>query len=42
MPYAADRRKLYKVGVSFSSETGTINDFGYELAHWTKIAAERI
>ena len=30
LPYAADKRKLYKVGISFSSETGTINDFGYE------------
>ncbi|MCF2660477.1 PD-(D/E)XK nuclease domain-containing protein, partial [Parabacteroides distasonis] len=29
MPYIADSRKLYKVGISFSSETGTINDFGY-------------
>ena len=28
-PYSADRRKLYKVGISFSSETGTINDFNY-------------
>ena len=30
LPYAADRRKLFKVGISFSSETGTINDFEYE------------
>ena len=30
LPYAADKRKLYKVGISFSSETGTINDFDYE------------
>ena len=29
MLYIADSRKLYKVGISFSSETGTINDFGY-------------
>ena len=29
LPYSADRRKLYKVGISFSSETGTINDFDY-------------
>ena len=29
LPYAADKRKLYKVGISFSSETGTINDFDY-------------
>lgn len=28
-PYASDPRRLYKVGISFSSETGTINDFGY-------------
>ena len=28
--YADDRRTLYKVGVSFSSETGTINDWGVE------------
>ena len=28
-PYSADSRKLYKVGISFSSETGTINDFDY-------------
>ena len=28
-PYSADRRKLYKVVISFSSETGTINDFDY-------------
>ena len=29
LPYAADARKLYKVGISFSSETGTLNDFAY-------------
>ena len=29
LPYAADSRKVYKVGISFSSETGTINDFDY-------------
>ena len=29
-PYAADARKIYKVGISFSSETGTVNDFAYE------------
>ena len=29
-PYAADKRKIYKVGISFSSETGTVNDFAYE------------
>ena len=29
LPYAADARKIYKVGISFSSETGTVNDFGY-------------
>ena len=26
-PYEADKRKLFKVGVVFSSETGTISDF---------------
>ena len=26
-PYEADTRKLFKVGVGFSSETGTVNDF---------------
>ena len=31
LPYAADKRKTYKVGISFSSETGTVNDFNYEL-----------
>ncbi len=30
LPYAADRRKLYKVGISFSSETGTIGEFEYQ------------
>ena len=29
-PYAADSRKLYRVGISFSSKTGTINDFDYQ------------
>ena len=29
LPYASDARKLYKVGISFSSETGTVNDFNY-------------
>ena len=29
LPYAADKRKVYKVGISFSSETGTVNDFDY-------------
>ena len=29
LPYAADSRKLFKVGISFSSETGTVNDFDY-------------
>lgn len=28
--YADDPRTLYKIGVSFSSETGTINDWGVE------------
>ena len=27
LPYAADPRKIFKVGISFSSATGTINDF---------------
>ena len=26
-PYAADRRKIRKIGVSFSSKTGTIDDW---------------
>ena len=26
-PYEADSRKLFKVGIVFSSETGTINDW---------------
>ena len=26
-PYEADRRKLFKVGISFSSETGTVDDW---------------
>ena len=26
-PYEADERKLYRIGVSFSSETGTVNDW---------------
>ena len=30
LPYAADSRKLYKVGISFSSETGTISEFEYQ------------
>ena len=29
-PYSADSRKIYKVGISFSSETGTVNDFAYK------------
>ena len=27
---AADKRRIYKVGISFSSETGTVNDFAYK------------
>lgn len=27
IPYAADSRKVYKIGASFSSETGTISDW---------------
>ena len=26
-PYEADKRRLYKIGVSFSSDTGTIDDW---------------
>ena len=26
-PYASDPKKLYKIGISFSSETGTVDDF---------------
>lgn len=26
-PYETDHRKLYKIGVSFSSETGTVDDW---------------
>lgn len=29
-PYAADPRKLYRIGVSFSSETGTVADWAVE------------
>ncbi|MGM9697879.1 MAG: ATP-binding protein [Prevotella sp.] len=29
LPYASEKRKVYKVGISFSSETGTVNDFDY-------------
>ncbi|MGM9869183.1 MAG: ATP-binding protein [Sodaliphilus sp.] len=29
LPYAADSRKLYKVGISFSSDTGNISEFEY-------------
>lgn len=29
-PYAADQRKLFRIGISFSSETGTIEDFAVE------------
>ena len=28
-PYLSDPRTLYKIGISFSSDTGTINDFEY-------------
>ena len=27
LPYVADKRKLYKIGVNFSSDTGTIDDW---------------
>ena len=30
LPYAADKRRIYNVGISFSSETGTVNDFAYK------------
>ena len=30
LPYAADKGPLYKVGISFSSKTGTVNDFDYK------------
>ena len=29
-PYLTDTRKLYQIGVNFSSETGTIEGFNYE------------
>ncbi len=29
-PYTTDSRKLYKIGASFSSQTGTINDWKVE------------
>ncbi len=29
-PYATDRRKLFRVGINFSSETGTISEFEVE------------
>ena len=31
-PYEADNRKLFKVGIVFSSETGTVNEF--ETIEW--------
>ena len=31
-PYLTDPRKLYQIGVNFSSETGTIEGFKYENA----------
>ena len=27
LEYESDKRKLYKIGVGFSSETGTVSDF---------------
>ncbi|MCF2660509.1 PD-(D/E)XK nuclease domain-containing protein, partial [Parabacteroides distasonis] len=30
-PYLTDARKLYQIGVNFSSETGTIEGFKIEL-----------
>lgn len=32
LPYASDKRKVYKIGASFSSETGTIEDWEVEEA----------
>ena len=29
-PYATDPRKLFRIGVNFSSETGTISEFEVE------------
>ena len=29
-PYATDSRKLFRIGVNFSSETGTISEFEVE------------
>ena len=29
-PYEADRRKVFKIGVSFSSETGTVEEWKVE------------
>ena len=29
-PYAADPRKLFRIGINFSSETGTISEFEVE------------
>ncbi|MDD7723881.1 MAG: PD-(D/E)XK nuclease domain-containing protein, partial [bacterium] len=33
-PYLTDPRKLYQIGVNFSSETGTIEGFKYENSHF--------
>ena len=30
LEYTADKRKIYKIGATFSSETGTIADFDYQ------------
>ena len=29
-PYATDPRKLFRIGINFSSETGTISEFEVE------------
>ena len=29
-PYEADKRKIYRIGVNFSSETGTLDDWQVE------------
>ena len=45
-PYEADERKLYRIGVSFSSETGTVSDWKVvewcELVCWNDIKGEKL
>lgn len=31
IPYSADGRKLYKIGVSFSTKTRTVEDWDYNI-----------